>query len=256
MQGVPSDSIHVAEESSNEATVVSVTLDRPERLNALTPDLVVRLIEVFDSIRASDADCIILEATGADFCTGADTAALSPDEEEGFEIGLMQQMVETLRRCPVPIISRVQGRAFGAGFMLAMASDIVVAAGQAQFGLQEVNLGLPVEGYTTTLLSRIIGERRAREWVLTGMRVSSERAYEAGFVSCTPNEDELDEKVSDYVSEFASGSSRTISELKQRMADPTSPKNHDEVREVEREALSRAYQSEDLRGRLSELSDS
>lgn len=252
----PTDTIRVEERQLGDATTVWVTLNRPNRLNALTPEQTADFVDIFASFEPDTADAVVVTGAGDDFCTGADVSRLDPGGDGGFEAGRMQELVDSLRECPLPVVARVQGRAFGAGFMLCLGSDVVVAAPDAQFGLQEVKLGMPVEGYVTTLLPRIIGELRAREWLLTGAVVSADRAKEAGLVSRVVSVDDIDDEVGSFVSQFAENSTAAIATLKERMADPTAAHSRSAVREEERDALRRAYESPEVRERIEELLNS
>lgn len=250
------DAIRCDVDEYDEATVVRVTLDRPAKRNSLTPAATADLIDCVESIESADGDAVVVSGAADTFCTGADVTTLDPGGDGGFEAGLMQRLVDAVRACPLPVVSRVDGQAFGAGFMLCMASDVVLATEDATFGLQEVNLGMPVEGYVTTLLPRIVGEHRAREWILTGSLVSAERARDAGFVSRVVPDDDLDDAVAEFAADFAGGSSAAIAALKARMADPVPTTDLDAVREREQADLERAYESDEVEKRIEALLNS
>ena len=206
--------------SVGDIDTLRLTLSRPEKLNALPLATVETLTELITNVTGDEVDAVVLRGRGDDFCVGVDLADM-PDGDAVVEGGrVMHDIVEALRSCPVPVVTAPQGRAFGAGFMLCLGADIVIAAEDTVLGLQEVNLGIPIAGYVTTLLPRSVGEHRARDWLLTGREVSASEASDAGLVSRVVAATELEAAVAETVSQFASSSPMVISLLKERMAAP------------------------------------
>lgn len=205
----------------DDVRILRLTLDRPEKLNSLPMTTVERLTETVDDVDAEAVDAVVLRGRGNDFCAGMDLADM-PDGAAVVDGGrVMHDVVEALRTCPVPVVTAVVGRAFGAGFMFCLGADVVLAAEDATFGLQEVKLGIPIAGYVTTLLPRSIGEHRAREWLLTGREVPAEEAERAGLVARVVPSAALTDAVSETLAHFASSSGDTMVLLKDRMATPT-----------------------------------
>jgi enoyl-CoA hydratase len=174
--------------------VTRLTLNRPERLNALTYDLVAELHAALDAVDA-DHDCrvIIITGAGRGFCAGLDLTGFGTvpgTEEEGRpQQGLaVQQFIATLvprlRGTRQPVISAVNGPCAGGGFAIALASDVRVCAESARFGSAFVRLGLSgCDIGVSWLLPRLIGASRAWELLLTGRVIDSAEADRLGLVS-------------------------------------------------------------------------
>ncbi len=162
--------------------VATITLNRPDRLNALSPEVFRRLPEVWDVFDADDeARVAILTGAGRAFSAGADLKVMS---EGGGPSALGRG--GSLRRGLAPgtwkpVIAAINGYAIAGGWWLAQLCDIRFASDQAQLGISEVKWNLPA-GWVTDL-TRIIGMGHALELVLGGERISAQRAYEIGFVN-------------------------------------------------------------------------
>ncbi len=176
--------------------IATITLNRPERLNAISPEVFARLPEVWDQFDA-DAEARVAILTGAGdraFSAGADLKVMN---ESGGPAGFGRGRGGGLRRGLAPstwkpILAAVNGFAIAGGWWLAQLCDIRIASERATFGISEVKWNLPA-GWVTDL-TRIIGMGHALEIVLTGERISAQRAYEIGFVNkVVPHERLMDE---------------------------------------------------------------
>lgn len=237
--------------------VVRATLDRPEKLNALPLATVEALTETVNGVTTDDAEAVLLCGRGGEFCAGMDLADM-PDGDAVVEGGnVMHGVVEALRDCPVPVVAAVEGRAFGAGFMFCLGADLVVAAENATLGLQEINLGIPIAGYVTTILPRSIGEHRARDWLLTGREVSATEAQVAGLVARVVPTDDLADAVAETITQMTSSSAATIALLKDRMRDPAGPDSTgvatEDLAERELTDMRAAARDGDMEARLAEF---
>jgi enoyl-CoA hydratase/carnithine racemase len=176
--------------------VATITLNRPDRLNALSPEVFQRLPEIWDVFDADEeARVAILTGAGRAFSAGADLKVMN---ESGGPAGLGRgRGGGAFRRglAPTtwkPIIAAINGYAIAGGWWLAQLCDIRIASDQAQLGISEVKWNLPA-GWVTDL-TRIIGMGHALELVLSGERISAQRAHEIGFVNrVVPHERLLDE---------------------------------------------------------------
>lgn len=241
-------------------------LDRPEKANAVTNRTVAMLASNVEALDRDDADVIELVGEGGTFCGGADLAAFRPNDvdEEGEStttyaiesVTGLQRVVDALRECPLPVIAAVMGRSVGAGMHLCLGADIVLAAEDATFAAPEVALGMPAGGYLPTLLSAVVGEQVAREWLLTGEEVDAATAADAGFVSRVVPADDLDLALDEYVMTLAENSGFAIAELKARLADPELRSNPAALREAEREAMGKAFRDGDAIKRIERLFNS
>ncbi|MFW6436518.1 MAG: enoyl-CoA hydratase/isomerase family protein [Halococcoides sp.] len=164
----------------------TITLDRPDRMNALDPSMLDELgaaIERFGD--DPDVRAITIDGAGRAFCAGADVdrVILDPDAHAATAIARRGQATfEAIETCPTPVIAAIDGVALGGGMELAAAADLRIATPEARFGQPEITLGiLPCWGGTQRL-TRIVGEGRAREIVLTGEQYSAEEMAEMGFL--------------------------------------------------------------------------
>ena len=166
------------------ARVATVTLDRPEALNAISTELAVDLAEAVEPL-ATDPGVRAVVLTGAGeraFCVGADLKQRAGLDDHGWFVQreAFRRGFAAVRRCPLPTVAAVSGFALGGGTELALSCDLVVAADDATFGLPEVRLGLVPAGGGTQLLVRRVGRSVARDLVLTGRRVGADEALRLG----------------------------------------------------------------------------
>ncbi len=188
--------------------VAAVTLNRPDKRNALNAALVGALKERL-SDAAADAAVRIVTITGAgkDFCSGADLADLERISEMGAEENLedarsLGALFVQMRHHPHPIVAIVEGRALAGGCGLATACDLVLARDDAEFGYPESHLGF-VPALVMTILRRRVGEGRAFELVAQGARFGAVEAERIGLVSRTFAADAFQAEVSDYIAALA-----------------------------------------------------
>ncbi len=167
--------------------VATVTINRPDKLNALNPAIERELQDVFQKIRDDDAvrGVIVTGAGEKAFVAGADIGELSKrDAIQGKEFAYQGQTTFTrIATCPKPVVAAINGYALGGGCELAIACHLRAASENARLGLPEVSLGLIPGHGGTQRLARIIGVGRALEMVLTGRQVSAEEAHRWGLVN-------------------------------------------------------------------------
>ena len=164
--------------------VATVTLDRPEALNAISTELAADLASAMEPL-GTDPRVRAVVLTGAGdraFCVGADLKQRATFDDHGWFVQreAFRRGFAAVRRCPLPTVAAVSGFALGGGTELAISCDLVVAADDATFGLPEVRLGLVPAGGGTQLLVRRVGRSAARDLVLTGRRVGAVEALELG----------------------------------------------------------------------------
>jgi enoyl-CoA hydratase len=176
------------------AHVALVTLDRPERMNAMAFDVMVPLRERLEALAVdNDVRVVVLTGAGRGFCAGADLVdAGSPPGIDGLALPsiarrsmkLLEDVVTTLRELPQPVVAAVNGAAIGGGFCLAVAADIRLASTAAYFRAAGINNGLTAsELGLSYLLPRAVGASRAAEIMLTGRDVYAAEAAAIGLVS-------------------------------------------------------------------------
>ena len=166
--------------------VAWIHLNRPERLNAVVPELTAALVAAFERAGADQARVIVLAGSGRAFCSGHDLKEKLPPESllaTRLRVEQIQDVTRAIRRFPGPVIAAVHGYALGAGCEFALGCDLVVAAEDAQFGFPEVSVGLSVTGGISRLLPLLVGPVRAKELLLLGERFGAGRAHELGLVN-------------------------------------------------------------------------
>jgi len=188
--------------------VATVILNRPEKRNALSAELV---DDVTEAIATADADerigVIMLRGEGRDFCAGADLAELSEMIEEGVEEQLVDadalgDLFMIIRRVEKPVVAAVQGHAIAGGCGLATACDIVLAADDAKFGYPEVKIGF-VPAMVIAMLRRSVSEKRAFDLVATGRIIDAETAERYGLVHHVFPAKDFEERALQFVEELA-----------------------------------------------------
>lgn len=168
--------------------VLRVTLDRPEAANAMNTQMGLDLMHVFESflVDTQDVRCIVLTGRGEKaFSAGGDLKERRTMSDETWQAqhAIFERMVRAVIGCPLPIIAAVNGAAYGGGCEVAAACDFVYAAEHARFALTEVTLGIMPGAGGTQNLARAMGERRAKEVILTGEPFTAQEAFTWGLVS-------------------------------------------------------------------------
>ena len=168
--------------------ILLVTLNRPEASNALNTRMGFELMEVFEAlaIDLEDLRAVIVTGSGGKaFCAGGDLKERNGMTDESWQAqhAIFERMVRAMMGCPVPLIAAVNGAAYGGGCEIAAASDFVYAATNARFALTEVTLGIMPGTGGTQNLARAVGERRAKELILSGLPFTSAEAEAWGFVN-------------------------------------------------------------------------
>jgi 2-(1,2-epoxy-1,2-dihydrophenyl)acetyl-CoA isomerase len=183
---MPSEQLVLVQESND---VVEVTLNRPDRLNALNFDLVEQLHAALERVHALSVGAAVLTARGRSFCAGADLRDRLDSDGAQFSrrsaerTMQLQEITRLIRGASFPWIAAVQGYAMGAGVELAMSCDLIVAADDAVFAFPEVDVGLAVTGGVSQSLPLTVGPARAKALILLGTRFSGPQAHELGLVS-------------------------------------------------------------------------
>ncbi len=168
--------------------VLVLTLDRPEVANALNTEMGRELLAFFEEIHAAPAASRAIVLTGSGeraFCAGADLKERNGMSDKDWQDQhlLFERMMRALLFCPLPVIAAVNGAAYAGGCELALACDFIYASENARFALTEVTLGIMPGAGGTQNLARAVGERRAKEIILSGRPFGAVDAYEWGMVN-------------------------------------------------------------------------
>ncbi len=193
--------------------VARITINRPDKYNAFTPDTCEELIDALKRAGWDKSVAVIVLAGAGDkaFCTGADQSTHEGSYGGRGTLGLPIEEVQSLiRDVPKPVIARVQGFAIGGGNVLATLCDFTIASEKAVFGQVGPKVGSVDPGFGTAYLARIVGEKRAREiWYLC-RRYSAKEAYEMGLVNAVVPHDKLDDEVTKWCAEIVERSPTAI----------------------------------------------
>ncbi|MFE0671988.1 enoyl-CoA hydratase/isomerase family protein [Streptomyces sp. NPDC058867] len=202
--------------------VCRITLDRPEALNALTPDQRERVIELLAGASADPGvRAVVLTGTGRGFCAGADLRGTSTageripgDVARVLRLGA-QRLIAAVLDCEKPVIAAVNGTAAGLGAHLAFACDLVLAAESARFIEVFVRRGLVPDGGGAYLLPRLVGPLRAKELMFFGDALSAADAERLGLVNRVVPDGELAKTAREWAERLAAGPTRTLALTKQ-----------------------------------------
>jgi methylglutaconyl-CoA hydratase len=170
--------------TERDGDLLEVRLARPERRNAFDASVIAELTEAFTDV--ADARVVLLTAEGTSFCAGADVdwqrRAIDLSYDENVRDALrLYRMLETIDRCPAPVVARVQGYALGGGSGLIACVDIALAAEDAVFGFPEVKLGIAPAVISPFVFAKV-GTAAARRLFLTGERFDAQTALRIGLV--------------------------------------------------------------------------
>ncbi len=204
---------------SVEGSVATITLNRPEHLNALHPDSLELLEQYVGEIEENRAvRAVVLRSTGRAFCAGADLKALPRSAEDpGATERFLRRWYRAFNRlasCSKPTIVVVQGMALAGGLELLMCCDLAIAAEDAQIGDQHANFGLLAGGGGTQRLPRLIGERRAKWLLYSGEWITGTKAEEWGLINYAVPADKIDEKLNKMLAAITSKSPVGLSSTK------------------------------------------
>jgi methylglutaconyl-CoA hydratase len=207
-------------EVERQGAVARVWFNRPGVHNALSAELGAALVEALGVLRGDAAiRVLVLGGRGPSFCAGADIPAMQASANATFDDNLAEAMrlggmFAALADFPKPVVGRMHGGVYGGGMGFCCACDIAVASDDAKFGLTEVRLGI-LPGLISPYVLRRLGDRSARELMLTGERFDAKRALELGVVNHVVPAAELDAKVDERVGELVKGGPQAQARIKQ-----------------------------------------
>ena len=212
--------------AERDGAVVTLTLDRPDRRNALDPSLLTSLARAIDDVSGDDTvRVVVLTGAGSAFSAGADlewmraSRALSSAENRA-EAAAMAEAFDTVDRCPKAVIARVNGAAIGGGAGLVACADVAVAVEGARFAFAEVRLGL-LPATISPYVVRAIGPGHARELFTSGRPFEAEEAHSLGLVHRVVTADDLDAAVADSVRDFLACAPGAVATNKRLVRDLT-----------------------------------
>src|SRR5436190_7502808 len=205
--------------------VATVTMNRPDALNALSLQLTLDLDTAFKHAVDDDARAIVFTGSGRAFCSGGDLREMQTMwEKEGRieafleePLGALHNVIKLIRETPIPFVAAVNGVCAGAGVNFALACDIVLAAEDASFREAFVRIGLTPDCGGTFFLPRAIGEKTAAEMFMTGDAVTALRAAQIGLINHVVTPDLLIEEAGIMAKRLASGPTASIGRVTRMM---------------------------------------
>jgi len=207
--------------------IATITLNRPEKRNAISAEMIAELLAAFDEVESSTARVLILTGAGKAFCSGMDLdglkalAANSPKRNEEDA----QRIVRLVRRLwsfPKPVIAAVNGHAIAGGCGLATVCDFTLAVPEAKFGYPETRIGF-LPATVSIFLGRLVGEKQARDLLLTGRTFDSEEALRLGIITRIVPAPELMQTARDLATTLIACSPVSLKMTKKMLCDFAAP---------------------------------
>ena len=196
--------------------IARITLNRPEKRNALTPELLEGILSALErAAKEPDVTVVLIRGEGRDFCAGFDLKEFNRRGGKDVMNNLddaraLANILLAIRRHPRPVIAAVQGRALGGGGGIAAASDLVLATETARIGYPEVNIGY-IPAMVASLVTRSISDKRMFELFATGDSIAAPDAQAIGLVNRVFPESEFDAGVEAYIANLAGKSASALS---------------------------------------------
>jgi enoyl-CoA hydratase len=200
---------------SRSGRVLTMTLDRPEVLNAVSRRMHLELARVFHEAAADPgSNVIVITGAGRAFCAGGDLEFLEQSQREPAEFNEVlreaRTLVMTMLDCDKPIVCRLNGDAIGLGATIALFCDIIVAAEGARIGDPHVRAGLVAGDGGAVIWPQLIGYARAKQYLLTGDLIQARDALQMGLINAVVPPDELDRTVEAWATRLSSGASQAV----------------------------------------------
>jgi 2-(1,2-epoxy-1,2-dihydrophenyl)acetyl-CoA isomerase len=235
-------------ETSRDGAVLTITLNRPDVLNAFNADMHRALAAALKEARGSDVRAVVLTGAGRGFCVGQD---LTEFREAPGDIGrrlreTYHPSVLAIRALEKPVIAAVNGAAAGAGLSFACACDLRIAADSAAFVPAFIGIGLVPDSGGTYFVSRLLGPARAFEWLASGRKLTAAEAHAWGLVSEVVEPDALIARAAEVAARFAAMPTRGVGMTK-RLIDHAANATLEEQLEREAQMQTAATQTADFR---------
>lgn len=235
-------------ETSRDGAVLTITLNRPDVLNAFTAEMHRQLVGAFKEARGDEVRAVVITGAGRGFCVGQD---LNEFGEAARDIaGRLRTnyhpTIRAVRELEKPVIAAVNGPAAGAGLSFACACDLRVAAESATFVPAFINIGLVPDMGGTFFVTRLLGSPRAFEWMTSGRRLTAHEALEWGLVSEVAPDDRLAGRAAEWAAQLAAMPTRGIG-MSKRLFDSADRATLEEQLEREAQLQAAATQTDDFR---------
>ncbi len=199
--------------------IAHITFNRSEIHNAIDSTVITEVSEIFGTIsKDGSVRAIVLTGAGKSFCAGADLNWMKSFKDQGYDSNLKESlaladMFHQINTCPLPVIGRINGAAYGGGAGFVAVCDIAIAAKSAAFSFSEVKIGL-APAVISPFVIRKIGEAKAREYFITGARISAEKALQAGLINHAVDDDQLDKAVEKTIESILTSGPKAVATAK------------------------------------------
>ena len=206
-----------------DSSVATVTLNRPDKRNAISYELIEDLLAALDEIAGSSARVLILTGAGKAFCSGMDLENLKalsgrPPQQSLHDSEIMARLFRSLYDFPKPTIAAVNGAAIAGGCALATLCDFTLALSEAKFGYTEVRIGF-VPAIVSTFLLRQIGEKHARDLLLTGRIIGADEAHRMGLINEVVAPEKLMPRARELAAQLMENSPASLASTKRLLSD-------------------------------------
>ena len=234
-------------EVTREGAVLTIVLNRPDKLNAINRAVHAGLRDALKEARDADVRAVVITGAGRGFCAGQDLAEFEelPDIGDALR-GTYHPNVLAVRALEKPVVAAVNGACAGAGLSLACACDIRIASGAATFVPGFIGIGLVPDSGGTFFIHRLLGAPRAFEWMTSNRRLTAAEAHAWGLVSEVVEADAFEIRIAERAAELAAGPTRGIA-LTKRLFDAASTNTLEQQLELEADLQTEAAQTEDFR---------
>ena len=224
--------------------VRTVTLNRPEKRNALNSEMLERLHAAFSGEPAAEERVAVIRAAGPVFCAGLDLR----EREEGLPGGevSIEQMLDAIQHWPLPVVAVVQGDAIAGGNELALHCDFVVASSDAKFGMSLAQIGLAPSWFLAKKLLETAGPVASREILLLGDRLPAWRMHELGAIARIAEPDSLDQAAAAIIDRLARNAPLSLKAMKALLVREMDFRDHIEHADVD-ELVNQARNSQDAK---------
>ncbi|MBC7630112.1 enoyl-CoA hydratase-related protein [Aeromicrobium sp.] len=200
--------------------VLTITWNEPDRLNALTADMLNDAAAAIEDA-AESVRLVVITGTGRAFSSGA---ALGPQFDGSATLGGANRLIRAMTRSPLPIISAVNGIAAGVGCSIAIAADITLAKSSGYFLLAFVNIGLMPDGGSTELVAASVGRARANRMAMLGERLSADDAAQIGLIHKAVDDDAFAAELAMLVTKIGHGPTKALAAMKKVITANTLPR--------------------------------
>jgi 2-(1,2-epoxy-1,2-dihydrophenyl)acetyl-CoA isomerase len=234
-------------ETAREGAVLTITLNRPDKLNAFTREMHRDLQAALGEAAAPEVRAVVVTGAGRGFCVGQDLTEFEQVDDVGAHLrATYHRNVLAIRALEKPVIASINGPAAGAGLSLACACDLRIAADGATFVPAFVSIGLVPDSGGTHFIHRLLGQARAFEWMTSGRRLTAAEAHAWGLVGEVVEEAALPARAAELAALYAAAPTRAVA-LTKRLFDAAASTTLEEQLELEAQLQNEATATADFR---------